>query len=138
MIKNPLTYEIMTPQSVGVPGMRLVLGKHSGRHALALRCEALNFRLDHRELDQLYRQLLMLADNSKVIEDRQVLELIKKAHKEHSALDTRAVSLPASTSKGTVSPLYPSKAAGSRNGVEASWAASELEVEQQEDYLWGV
>jgi 2-isopropylmalate synthase len=39
MIKNPLTYEIMTPQSVGVPSTRFVLGKHSGRHALGLRCE---------------------------------------------------------------------------------------------------
>jgi len=39
VLKNPLTYEIMTPQSVGVPDSRLVLGKHSGRHALSLRCE---------------------------------------------------------------------------------------------------
>src|SRR6266852_194819 len=39
MLKNPLTYEIMTPQSVGVPDSKLVLGKHSGRHALSLRCE---------------------------------------------------------------------------------------------------
>jgi 2-isopropylmalate synthase len=41
MLKNPLTYEIMTPQSVGVPDSRLVLGKHSGRHALA--CAASNW-----------------------------------------------------------------------------------------------
>ena len=39
MLKNPLTYEIMTPQSVGVPDSKLVLGKHSGRHALSIRCE---------------------------------------------------------------------------------------------------
>ncbi|MGH9517018.1 MAG: 2-isopropylmalate synthase, partial [Terriglobales bacterium] len=39
MLKNRLTYEIMTPQSVGVPDSKLVLGKHSGRHALSLRCE---------------------------------------------------------------------------------------------------
>ena len=38
VLKNPLTYEIMTPHSVGVPDSRLVLGKHSGRHALGLRC----------------------------------------------------------------------------------------------------
>ena len=41
VLKNPLTYEIMTPQSVGVPDSKLVLGKHSGRHALAIRCEQL-------------------------------------------------------------------------------------------------
>src|SRR5437763_4097317 len=44
MLKNPLTYEIMTPQSVGVPDSRLVLGKHSGRHALGLRCEQLGYQ----------------------------------------------------------------------------------------------
>src|SRR5262249_8627078 len=55
VIKNPLTYEIMTPQSVGLPCGRLVLGKHSGRHALGLRCEELGFRLERRELDQVYR-----------------------------------------------------------------------------------
>ena len=41
VLKNPLTYEIMTPGSVGVPDSKLVLGKHSGRHALGLRCEQL-------------------------------------------------------------------------------------------------
>src|SRR6266567_6043388 len=44
MIKNALTYEIMTPHSVGVPTTGLVLGKHSGRHALGLRCEELGYR----------------------------------------------------------------------------------------------
>ena len=69
MIKNPLTYEIMTPQSVGVPATRLVLGKHSGRHALRLRCEHLGFQLDRHELDLVYRLFLALADHAKVIED---------------------------------------------------------------------
>ena len=55
MLKNPLTYEIMTPQSVGVPDSKLVLGKHSGRHALGLRCEQLGFQFDRRELDEIYR-----------------------------------------------------------------------------------
>jgi len=44
--KNPLTYEIMTPQSVGVPDSKLVLGKHSGRHALNIRCEQLGYQFD--------------------------------------------------------------------------------------------
>ena len=51
VLKNPLTYEIMTPQSVGGPDSRLVLGKHSGRHALALRCEQLGHKFERRELD---------------------------------------------------------------------------------------
>ena len=66
MIKNPLTYEIMTPQSVGVPRTRLVLGKHSGRHALGLRCVELGFHLDRHELDQIYRLFLALADATKL------------------------------------------------------------------------
>src|SRR5690348_4384295 len=61
MLKNPLTYEIMTPQSVGVPDSRLVLGKHSGRHALGLRCEQLGYQFDRRELDDLYRRFVALA-----------------------------------------------------------------------------
>ena len=48
VLKNPLTYEIMTPQSVGVPDSKLVLGKHSGRHALAIRCEQLGHQFDRR------------------------------------------------------------------------------------------
>ncbi len=55
VLKNPLTYEIMTPQSVGVPDSRLVLGKHSGRHALSLRCEQLGYHFERRELDEIYR-----------------------------------------------------------------------------------
>ena len=48
VLKNPLTYEIMTPQSVGVPDSKLVLGKHSGRHALSIRCEQLGYQFDRR------------------------------------------------------------------------------------------
>src|SRR5207237_8669240 len=61
MLKNPLTYEIMTPQSVGVPDSRLVLGKHSGRHALGLHCEKLGYLFDRRELDEVYRRFVVLA-----------------------------------------------------------------------------
>ncbi len=57
VLKNPLTYEIMTPQSVGVPDSTLVLGKHSGRHALGLRCEQLGYQFDRRELDDIYRRV---------------------------------------------------------------------------------
>jgi 2-isopropylmalate synthase len=78
MLKNPLTYEIMTPQSVGVPDSRLVLGKHSGRHALGLRCEQLGFQFDRRELDEVYRQFVVLADKIKHVEEHHLLELIQQ------------------------------------------------------------
>src|SRR5438477_3273217 len=78
MLKNPLTYEIMTPQSVGVPDSRLVLGKHSGRHALALRCEQLGHEFDRRELDDVYRRFVVLADRIKKVQDSHLLELIQE------------------------------------------------------------
>ncbi len=77
MLKNPLTYEIMTPQSVGVPDSRLVLGKHSGRHALAMRCEQMGFQFDRRELDEIYRRFVMLADKIKHVEEHHLRELIQ-------------------------------------------------------------
>src|SRR5580692_5180437 len=76
VLKNPLTYEIMTPQSVGVPNSKLVLGKHSGRHALSIRCDQLGYQLDPSGLDDVYRRFVGLADNIKHVEDHHLLELI--------------------------------------------------------------
>jgi len=78
MLKNPLTYEIMTPHSVGVPDSKLVLGKHSGRHALGLRCEQLGFQFNRRELDEIYRRFVVLADKIKHVEEHHLLELIEE------------------------------------------------------------
>jgi 2-isopropylmalate synthase len=76
VIKNPLTYEIMTPQSVGVPENKLVLGKHSGRHALGLRCAELGHSFERRDLDRIYKRFVALADQIKVVEDRHLLSII--------------------------------------------------------------
>jgi 2-isopropylmalate synthase len=81
MLKNSLTYEIMTPQSVGVPDSRLVLGKHSGRHALGLRCEQLGHQFDRYQLDEIYRCFVVLADQIKQVEDHHLLELIATIQK---------------------------------------------------------
>ena len=78
VIKHPLTYEIMTPKSVGVPANTLVLGKHSGRHALGKRCEQLGFQLSRRELDAVYKRFCAVADRVKVVEDRELLQLIRQ------------------------------------------------------------
>src|SRR6202167_6286824 len=80
VLKNPLTYEIMTPQSVGVPDSKLVLGKHSGRHALSIRCEQLGYQFDRRALDDIYRRFVRLADKIKKVEDHHLLELIRDTH----------------------------------------------------------
>jgi 2-isopropylmalate synthase len=78
VIKNPLTYEIMTPHSVGVPESKLVLGKHSGRHALGRRCEELGYSFERRDLDRIYRRFVALADQIKVVEDKHLLAIIRE------------------------------------------------------------
>jgi hypothetical protein len=61
-LKERTTYEIIDPKSVGVPEGKLVLGKHSGRHALKNRCEDLGFNLSKEELDVVYTEITALAD----------------------------------------------------------------------------
>ncbi|HEY3929879.1 MAG TPA: 2-isopropylmalate synthase [Candidatus Koribacter sp.] len=78
VLKNPLTYEIMTPHSVGVPDSRLVLGKHSGRSALNYRCEELGYRFSRRDLDNIYRRFVDLADQVKVVEDTHLVRIIRE------------------------------------------------------------
>src|SRR5438477_4391671 len=76
VISNPLCYEIMTPESVGVTGNELVLGKHSGRHALALRYEEMGYTLSRAELDATYRRFSELADRKKRIYDQDLISFI--------------------------------------------------------------
>jgi len=74
---NPLTYEIMTPESVGVPHNSLVLGKHSGRRALEKRYVELGHSLTRSELDAVYARFTELADRKKAIYDQDLLRLLK-------------------------------------------------------------
>jgi len=85
VIKNRLTYEIMTPQSVGVPDSKLVLGKHSGRHALGLRCEQLGYEFTRRELDRVYKRFTALADEIKAVEDHHLIRIITEDLEEATA-----------------------------------------------------
>jgi len=75
VLKNPMTYEIMTPETVGAPGSRIVLGKHSGRHALARRYEEMGFELEPEQLDRAYRLFVMLADRKKEILDEDLVAI---------------------------------------------------------------
>src|SRR5436190_13368506 len=76
VISNPLCYEIMTPESVGVPANELVLAKHSARHALALRYTELGYPLAANELDVAYHRFTALADRKKRIYDQDLISLI--------------------------------------------------------------
>ena len=77
-LKEKSTYEIMDPQSVGVPESRLVLGKHSGRHALKNRVETLGFELSKEELDALYHQFTLHADNKKGVRNDEIVDMIQE------------------------------------------------------------
>ena len=76
-LKEKSTYEIIDPRSVGVPEGKLVLGKHSGRHALLKRCQDLGFDLSKSELDDLYRRFTTIADQRKKgLMDEEIVALI--------------------------------------------------------------
>lgn len=77
-LKEKSTYEIVDPKLVGVPEGRLVLGKHSGRHALNSRCVDLGFTLSKEELDEVYRRFTEAADNKKGVRNQDILEIIKE------------------------------------------------------------
>jgi 2-isopropylmalate synthase len=76
MLSNPLCYEIMTPESVGAPGTKLVLGKHSGRHALQARYSELGYALSRAELQETYTRFIELADRKKNVYDQDLLALL--------------------------------------------------------------
>jgi 2-isopropylmalate synthase len=85
VLSNPLTYEIMTPNSVGVPANRMVLGKHSGRTALRSRLHELGYRLSAADLDIAYRAFTELADRKKAIYDQDLINLVAH-HQRHEDL----------------------------------------------------
>src|ERR1044071_7968271 len=85
VINNPLCYEIMTPESDGVPANSLVLGKHSGRHALSLRYTELGYDITSAELDAAYTSFTNLADKKKRIYDQDLISLLSAVTRECAA-----------------------------------------------------
>ncbi len=75
-LKERTTYEIIEPHTVGVPETKLVLGKHSGRHALNKRAADLGFDLNREELDALYGRFTALADRKKGLRNEEIVSLI--------------------------------------------------------------
>jgi 2-isopropylmalate synthase len=77
-LKERTTYEIIEPRSVGVPAGKLVLGKHSGRHALKDRCGDLGFDLSKEELDCVYQRFIALADRKKGLMNEEIAALVRE------------------------------------------------------------
>ena len=76
LLKDRSTYEIMNPESVGVPGMKVVLGRHTGRHGFMDRCKKLGFILKDEELEQAYARFLEIADKKKEVFDEDIAAII--------------------------------------------------------------
>ncbi|RLA93103.1 MAG: 2-isopropylmalate synthase, partial [Deltaproteobacteria bacterium] len=77
VLKEKLTYEIMTPETVGIPRSHLVLGKHSGRHAFKERLKELGYELTKEELDAAFRRFKKMADRKKVVYDEDLVALVE-------------------------------------------------------------
>ena len=77
MLKERTTYEIMVPEDVGIQGTELVLGKHSGRHALQEHLVRMGFRLKSRDLDRCYEAFVKLADKKKSIYDDDLVAIVQ-------------------------------------------------------------
>ena len=84
ILKNPLTYEIIVPEKVGVPARRLVLGKHSGRNAFRARLAELGFETTDAELAECYRLAILRADEEKEITDRDLITIIHQVRRGHA------------------------------------------------------
>jgi 2-isopropylmalate synthase len=82
VLKDARTYEIMKPEDVGQSlASRLVLGRHSGRHAVQRRCEAVGIDLTHEEVDQVYRGVIALGEHRKTIGDGDLRRIIDRVRK---------------------------------------------------------
>jgi 2-isopropylmalate synthase len=90
VINNPLCYEIMTPESVGIPANSLVLGKHSGRHALTMRYVELGYALSRTELNDVYHRFTELADRKKRIYDQDLISLLSETTRSRADQTMRA------------------------------------------------
>ncbi len=120
VIKNPLTYEIMTPQSVGLTGSQLTIGKLSGRRGLQGKLRELGHDIEGEALDAIYRQAIALADVKKEVTDADLLALVEQRASEVPAsvsiLGWSVTSSHGGNAVGTVSLMV----AGEERAVEAT------------------
>ncbi|PZN06390.1 MAG: 2-isopropylmalate synthase, partial [Bacillota bacterium] len=82
VIKNPLTYEIMQPEAVGAGGSQLVLGKHSGRHAVRLELERMGFRLPEDQFREVFRRFKAMADRREFVSKEALAHLVRQVQQE--------------------------------------------------------
>jgi 2-isopropylmalate synthase len=76
ILKERTTYEIMSAESIGLVGSRMVLGRHTGRHGFAQRCKQLGFTLEKSEIEKAYQKFLEIADKKKEIFDEDITAIV--------------------------------------------------------------
>jgi 2-isopropylmalate synthase len=76
LLKNRSTYEIMNPDNMGIPRSMIVLGKHSGRHAIRHRVEELGVKLNDEQMESLYTEFKETADRKKVVHDAELMQMV--------------------------------------------------------------
>ena len=76
-LKERTTYEIMHPNTVGVPASQLVVGKHSGRHAVVDRCRHLGFELNKQQIETVYHRVIAACDRKKWLSDQEIAEIAR-------------------------------------------------------------
>src|SRR2546426_978252 len=143
LLQNGLTYEIIRPEEVGVPHSTLVLGKHSGRHALERRYQELGYELDEATIAKLYAEFAALADRKREVLDEDLLALLHGRF--HDApevyglahLEVTCGSTPASATVRLHGPWYGERGAtASGNGpIAAAIAAISAVVERRIDVV---
>ena len=90
IIKNPQTYEIISPESVGVPSRSMVLGKHSGRNALRMTLRNLGYEANETELAEIYKRVTTLADESKQVRPRELMAIAHEVLRRKAAVAAEA------------------------------------------------
>ena len=78
VLKEPRTYEIMRPQDVGQPAAQLVLGRHSGRHAVQRRCEVIGLGISPAELELVYRAVITMGEQRKSVNDAELRRIVER------------------------------------------------------------
>ena len=117
MLKDRRTYEIMRPEDVGVPATTLVLGKHSGRHALQHRLQSLGVELSRLELDWLYRRMIALADAQKSVSDEELRGVRSRPSARRGSPNRR---MPPSATSTATAPV--TKKSATATGCRSLWS----------------
>ena len=95
ILKDPRTYEIMKPEDVGQPAARLVLGRHSGRHAVQQRCDMLGLRVSSAEIERVYHEVITLGERRKGIGDGDLRRIVDQLRATGEEADPSRAAQPA-------------------------------------------